>query len=81
MHYTSSGSILGIHGVGGYGYVGGGMPGFVGQPPLQAYRQSIFEQQVAGYGPLAAGPSPTLSGSWGHHSGTVYGNASVMGWR
>ncbi len=91
MYYTSGGSIIGVVGVPG----GGGFPGSVGQPPLQAFRESIFEEQVAGYAPFTAGHRlaavngirPTLNGgvpvtgSWGQHSGRVYGSGSVMGWR
>lgn len=95
MHFTSGGSIIGVHGCGNSGMIPGipGMPGLVGQPALQSFRESVFEEQVSGY-PVAGqrlgalhGIRPTLNGgvpvggTWGQHSGRVYGSGSVMGWR
>ena len=94
MYFTSGGSLIGIQGIPGGAFPGGNSPGMVGQPALQSFRESIFEeQQVAGY-PVAGqrlgavhGQYPTLngavpvSGSWGQHSGRVFGTGSVTGWR
>lgn len=89
MHFTSGGSIVGIQGCGMvHGF---GMPGAVGQPSLQAFQESVFETG----GPFVAGrrigtiqgARPTLNGavpvggSWGEHTGRVFGTGSVMGWR